>query len=273
MFRMITIDANWLASHLDCPDIVIIDARGIIPYRFRHIQNARPLGLEGVILVADNGANLVIDSPTAEKLFSSLGIDESKKVVVYGESIDPSAGRIVWTLMYHGHPDVKLLDISFSQWQKAGFPVTRELVPAQRQEEKAAAPIESGVGPPRFKSKVNPTIRAEADYIKTKQVDPNVLIIDARTPQEHFQARIPGSILDNWEEGIGQNGEMIKSKAELEKDFEEKGITRDKEIICYCHVGIRASHKYLQLKQAGYDRVKVYDGSIIDWAQRRNLLR
>jgi thiosulfate/3-mercaptopyruvate sulfurtransferase len=55
---MITIDANWLASHLDCQDIVIIDARGIIPFRFRHIQNARPLGLEGVILVADNGAKL-----------------------------------------------------------------------------------------------------------------------------------------------------------------------------------------------------------------------
>jgi len=66
---------------------------------------------------------------------------------------------------------------------------------------------------------------------------------------------------------------MIKSIAELEKDFEEKGITRDKEIICYCHAGIRASHKYLQLKQAGYDRVKVYDGSIIDWAQRHNLIR
>src|SRR2546430_9050012 len=227
---MITIDANWLSSHLDYPDLVIIDARGIMSYRFRHIKNAKPLGVESVVSVADNGANLVIDPSTAERLFSSLGIDDSKKVVVYGESVDPGSGRIVWTLMYHGHPNVKLLDIGFSQWQKAGFPVTRELVPAQRQDEKAAAPIESGVGPPQFKSIVNPTIRAEADYIKTKQVDPNVLIIDARTPQEHFQARIPGSMLDNWEEGIGQNGEMIKSKAELEKDFEEKGITRDKEI-------------------------------------------
>ena len=267
---MITIDANWLSSHLDYPDLVIIDARGILPYRFRHIKNAKPLGVESVILVADNGANLVIDPSTAEKLFSSLGIDDSKKVVVYGESVDPGAGRIVWTLMYHGHPNVKLLDIGFSQWQKTGFPVTREVIPAQKQEE---ITIGSRAGPLRFRSKINPTVRAEADYIKTKQRDPNVVIIDARTPQEHFQARIPGSILDNWEEGIGPDGEMIKSKAELEKDFEEKGITRDKEIICYCHVGIRASQKYLQLKQAGYDRVKVYDGSIVDWAQRRNPIR
>lgn len=267
---MITIDANWVSSHLNYPDLVIVDARGIVPYRLGHIKNAKPLGVESVILVADNGANLVIDPSIAEKLFSSLGIDDSKKVVVYGESVDPAAGRIVWTLMYHGHPNVKLLDIGFSQWQKAGFPVTREVIPAQRQEE---IPIGNRAGPLQFRSRINPTVRAEVDYIKTKQGDPNVVIIDARTPQEHFQARIPGSILDNWEEGIGLNGEMIKSKAELEKHFEAKGITRDKEIICYCHLGIRASQKYLQLKQAGIDRVKVYDGSIVDWAQRRNPIR
>jgi thiosulfate/3-mercaptopyruvate sulfurtransferase len=262
---MITINANWVSSHLDNPDLVIIDARGTMPYMSGHIKNAKPLDVESVILVADNGTKLVIDQSTAEKLFSSLGIDDSKKVVVYGESVDPAAGRIVWTLLYHGHPNVKLLDIGFNQWLKAGFPVTREVIPTQRQEE-----IQIGV---RFRSKINPTVRAEADYIKTKQFDPNVVIIDARTPQEHFQARIPGSILDNWEEGIGPEGEMIKSKAELEKDFEEKGITRNKEIICYCHLGIRASQKFLQFKQAGYDRVKVYDGSIVDWAQRRNPIR
>lgn len=259
----ITIDANSLASRLDDPNIVIIDAREIMAYRFRHIKNAKPLGVESVISIADNGANLVIDAPTAEQLFTSLEIDDSKKVVVYGESIDPSAARIVWTLMYHGHLNVRLLDIGFNQWRQRGYPVAREVVPAQR----------SSIGAPQFKSKINPTIRAEADYIKTKQIDSNVVIIDARTPQEHFQARIPGSILDSWEEGIGSGGEMIKSQAELKKDFEGQGISKDKEIICYCHLGTRASHKYLQLKQAGYDRVRLYDGSIIDWAQRRNPIR
>lgn len=265
----ITIDANWLASRLDDPNIVIIDAREIMAYRSRHIKNARRLGIESVISVADNGANLVIDAPTAEKVFSSVGIDDSKKVVVYGESTDPSAARIVWTLMYHGHLNVELLDIGFSQWQQRGYPVTRE---TQRQKGKESDASEGSISP-YFKSKINPIIRAEADYIKTKQNDSSVLIIDARTPQEHFQARIPGSILNSWEEGIGANGAMIRSKAELQKDFEEQGISKDKEIICYCHSGTRASHKYLQFKQAGYDRVRLYDGSIIDWAQRRNPIR
>ncbi|MGH9926707.1 MAG: rhodanese-like domain-containing protein [Nitrososphaeraceae archaeon] len=88
-----------------------------------------------------------------------------------------------------------------------------------------------------------------------------------------MQASIPDSILDNWEEGLGDNGEIMKSKEELERVFMEKQIPKDKEIICYCRSGARATHKYLQFKQAGYNNVKVYDGSIIDWAQRHNPLR
>jgi thiosulfate/3-mercaptopyruvate sulfurtransferase len=258
---MIIVDSKWFASHLDDPNLVIIDTRDNISYRFRHIKNARPLGVERVISVADNGANLVIDGSIAEEVFTELGIDNSKMVVVYGEYGDPSAARVVWTLMYHGHTNVKLLDIGFSQWQKAGLPTTRQ-IPTQK------------LSTSLFKSKINSTIRADAEIIKAKQGDPNVIIVDARTPQEHFQARIPGSILHNWEEGLDDDrGRVIKYKDELQKDFEQRGITKDKEIICYCHSGTRASHKYLQLKEAGFNNVRMYDGSIIDWAQRHNPLR
>ena len=66
---------------------------------------------------------------------------------------------------------------------------------------------------------------------------------------------------------------MMSSKKKLERDFMEKQIPKDKEIIWYCRSGARASHKYLQFKQADYNNVKVYDGSIIDWAQRHNPIR
>lgn len=258
---MIIVGSKWLASHLDDLNLVIIDTRDNITYRFRHIKNARPLGIERIISVADNGANLVVDGSIAERIFTELGIDDSKTVIVYGEYGDPSAARVVWTLMYHGHPNVKLLDIGFRQWHKAGLPTTRQ-IPTQK-------PSTS-----LFKSKINCTIRADAEIIKAKQSDPNVIIVDARTAQEHFQARIPGSILHNWEEGLDDDsGRVIRYKDELQKDFEQRGITKDKEIICYCHSGTRASHKYLQLKEAGFNNVRMYDGSIIDWAQRHNPLR
>jgi thiosulfate/3-mercaptopyruvate sulfurtransferase len=261
---IVTVDSKWLLSHLDDPNVIILDAREVMPYRFGHIKNALSLVVERVISVADNGANLVIDALTAEDFFSSLGIDGSKIVVVYGEYMDPSAARIAWTLMYHGHQNVKILDVGLNEWQKSGLPIIRQL-PSEKQSNENV----------HFKSKIDSTIRADADIIKAKQLQnhSSTVIVDARTPIEHMQARIPGSILDNWEEGLGPNGEMMKSKEELERDFEVKQISKDKEIICYCHSGARASHKYLQFKQAGYNNVKLYDGSIIDWAQRRNPIR
>ena len=256
----LTVDANWLLSRLEDADTVIIDCRGIMPYRFGHIKNAKPLALERVISVAENGANLVIYTKTAEEVFSELGIDSSKTVVLYGEFPDPSVARIAWTLIYHGQENVKLLEVPYSHWHELGLPITR-----QNQIRKPTAG--------RFVSSVNPAVRADAQMIREKKDYGGVIIVDARTPQEHFQARIPGSILLNWEEGLGDDGKMIKNKAELERVFERKQITKDKEIICYCHSGMRASHQYLQLKQAGFSNARMYDGSIIDWAQRRNPLR
>src|ERR687892_2717584 len=150
---MITVNSKWLLEHLEDPDLVIIDGRGIMPYRLGHIKNARYLGVEKVISLADNGANLVLDKSLAEELFSNLGIDDSKIVVVYGEFMDPSSARIAWTLMYHGHPNTKLLDIGFNMWQNEGLPISRDV------------PSHINI-PIQFKSKPNHSIRADSDMIK-----------------------------------------------------------------------------------------------------------
>jgi thiosulfate/3-mercaptopyruvate sulfurtransferase len=259
---MITVNSQWLSAHLDDPDVIIIDSRGNFPYKLGHVKNSRVLGVDRVISVSNNGANLVIDASTAEKMFSELGIDYSKTVVVYGEYMDPSAARIVWTLMYYGHSNTKLLDIDFSTFQRMWpLSVTTEI------------PNPASTNVDRFKPRANPTIRVDAEGVKARLDDPQVIIIDARTPQEHIQARIPGSRLHSWEDGLGADGQMMKSKEKLEEDFKASGIDKNKEIICYCHSGARSSHKFLQFKQAGFENVRMYDGSIIDWAQRRYPLR
>lgn len=69
---------RWLADHLQDSNLVVIDARGSIPYAYGHIPNSVPLGMEKVIKIANNGANEVIDAPVAEQLFGSLGVDDNK---------------------------------------------------------------------------------------------------------------------------------------------------------------------------------------------------
>jgi thiosulfate/3-mercaptopyruvate sulfurtransferase len=264
---MTVIDCDWLASNLDSNNLIIIDARGKFAHRFGHIENSLPLDIEQIIQIGNNGSHLVIEQQYAENIFSNLGINNSKTVVVYGDYPDPSVARMVWTLNYFGHEDVKLLDIGFAQWERLGLPVNKYKTLSK----KTNPSIEkSNI---KFIAKINPFIRADAEMIKEKQNNPDVVIVDARTPQEHFQARIPGSLLNNWENGLGDQGVMIKDKESLKKEFLEKGITQDKEVICYCHSGMRASHTYLQFKHAGFRKVRLYDGSIIDWAQRHNPLK
>jgi thiosulfate/3-mercaptopyruvate sulfurtransferase len=259
----IIVYADWLTSHIEDENLTIIDSRGIMPFRFSHIKNAIPMSVENVISIDENGSHLVIAPHVAEQIFTDMGIDDTKLVIVYGDYPDPSLARIVWTLIYFGHKNVKILDIGFENWVHMGYPITTD------HKSKNSA-TESNKG---FVARINATERADAQLIYEEKDKPETIIIDARSPQEHFQARIPGSILHNYEEGFGNNGKMIKDIEILRQDFEKIGITKDKQIICYCHAGIRAAHTYLQLKQAGFENVRLYDGSIIDWAKRKYPLR
>lgn len=265
---MVTVDTNWLVSHLNDDNIIILDTRGQIMYRFGHIKNSIPVSIDQFISIADNGSNLVLEQPAASKLFYKLGLHDKKIIIVYGEYQDPTAARIVWTSMYYGYSNVKLLNASYGSWVKSGLPIGKQEPLGTKIQHQSKTTNDDILNE---NIKVNQTIRADAQMIKEKQNDPNVIIIDARTPQEHFQARIPGSILNNWEDGL--NNDKIKDKEELLHDFSSNGINIDKEIICYCHSGMRAAHKYIQFRNAGFEKVRVYDGSIIDWAQRHNPLR
>ena len=71
-------------------------------------------------MLADNGANLVIESAVVEKVFGGLGIDDSKKVIVYGEQDDPSSARIARSIIYHSHTDVRCLTSDFRRGATRG---------------------------------------------------------------------------------------------------------------------------------------------------------
>ena len=62
----------------------------------------------------------------AEQIFTDMGINDTKLVIVYGDYPDPSLARIVWTLIYFGHKNVKILDIGFENWVRLGYPTTTD---------------------------------------------------------------------------------------------------------------------------------------------------
>ncbi len=243
---------QWLAEHYNDPDLVILDSRGNIPYSYAHIPNSQPLGIEKVVKTNQYGANLVIENDQAITLFGSLGIDESKTVIIYGDYLDPSAARISWTFLYFGHEKTKILDVGITAWQKKGLPITKDI------------PKPTIV---TFVPKVNSLIRIEAEELYKKLG--TVTIIDARSFQEFMAGRIQNAILFPFTDGIGEEGSLFKDKDELLRIFNEQQIPRDKELVCYCTLGHRAANVFTQLRLAGYENVKLYDGSFADWVGRR----
>jgi thiosulfate/3-mercaptopyruvate sulfurtransferase len=243
---------QWLNEHLNDANVVIVDTRPKVAYMYGHIPNSISLAVDQLISVSKHGAHLAPDPQSAAQLLGAMGIDHTKTVVVTGESMDPSVARVAWTLEYLGHQNTKLLDVGISTWQSLGLAVTRS---------------QKKLPQTQFVPKIKSEIRIQADELNG--LLGKTTILDARTPQEYFGGHIPNSMLCPFTDGIGQDGFLFEKKESLQNLFEQKQIPKDGEIICYCMHGHRASSLFLQLRIAGFERVRLYDGSFIDWHSRR----
>lgn len=246
------VSPDWLKENLSNPNIIILDTRPKTMFLYGHLENSQSLSIEQVIQFDQHGSNLVTDEKNIIELFSSLGIDGQKTVLIIGDSMDPSAARIAWTFLYFGHEKTLLLDSTISDLQRNGFELTKKLFTPQRVS---------------FIPKVNPSIRIEAENLKNN-LDAYT-ILDARTPQEFMGGHLPNSKLIPFTEGIGYGGKLFQDYDFLENLFSQNQISKNDQIVCYCMHGHRASSLFLQLKVAGFKNVKLYDGSFVEWQGRR----
>lgn len=246
------VSPDWLKEHLFDPDVVILDTRPKTMFLYGHIQKSQSLTLDQVIQFDQYGSNLVLDEKKTVDLFGSLGIDNSKTVILVGDSMDPSSARIAWTFLYFGHEKIFLLDSNVMSLQKNGFELTKKLFVSK---------------PTSFIPKILSKIRIDSDQLKENLN--NFVILDARTPQEFMGGHLPNSKLIPFTDGIAYDDRLFQNKDFLQNMFSENQIPKDSEIVCYCMHGHRASSLFLQLMIAGYDNIKLYDGSFVDWYGRR----
>ena len=215
-----------------------------------------------------NGVKSLVPTTTAfEALMEKFGITPETTVVTYAEDHNPYAARLAWTLRYHGHDKVLVLDGGYEKWSKEGHPTT--FFPTT-----AAQPSTYRVSTPG-------KARAEADYVLTQLGNPAVVVWDTRTPEEYNGTKvradrgghIPGATHLNWTQlqhevdGV----KVLKSESEIRELLADHGITSAQEVIAHCQTGIRSSYATLVLQGLGYTEVKNYDGSWIEWANNASL--
>jgi thiosulfate/3-mercaptopyruvate sulfurtransferase len=246
------VSPDWLKEHLSDLNLVILDTRPKTMFLYGHLPKSQSLSVEQVIQFDEFGSHLVIEQEKIIELFNNLGINENKTIVLVGDSMDPSTARIAWTLLYFGHEKTLLLDANASDLQKHGFELTR-----------LTSSVESTV----FTPKINSDMRIESNFLKDNLN--NFEILDARSPQEFMGGHLPKAKLIPFTEGISTDGKLFRDKESLETLFSQNQISKDKEIVCYCMHGHRASSLFLQLKIAGFEKIKLYDGSFVEWNGKR----
>ncbi|MDZ4340197.1 MAG: sulfurtransferase [candidate division NC10 bacterium] len=271
------IDTQEVADHLGDASIRLVDLRGKgaegqQEYANGHIPGAVYVNWQDLDDVAVNRKGLPMDQAKAEALFSRLGIDANTRVIAYDDSGGLWSARLFFVLEFFGHKNMAVLNGGLKKWQKEGRPLS---------------PVEPTIAPKKFVARPNPQLITTAEWVKDNLKNPGVCLIDARSPQEYQgkrthpakeqdpditrAGRIPGAASIDWTETINAQDHTFKSADELRTMFEKAGATKDREIVVYCRTGVRAAHDYFVARLLGYEKVRNYDGSWIDWGNRPEL--
>ncbi len=115
---------------------------------------------------------------------------------------------------------------------------------------------------------------ADKSHILAHLDDPDVVLLDARTPAEFSGANpgaqrgghIPGAVNMDWMAALDPvNNMRLKPAEELRGMLEGLGVAPDKEIITYCQTHRRSAHTFVVLKSLGYRRINGSPCSLSEW--------
>ena len=267
--------ADWLAEHIDDPEIQIIDARMAPPgqeqrdlnaeYQAGHIPGAVFFDIEAL---SDHTSPLPHMMPRAEAFavaMRELGVSSDKHLVVYDEGNLFSAPRAWWMLRTFGVEKVSIVAGGLEGWRRDGLPLEQGLPELPEGD---------------FDGRVDPLAIKRLTDVLLVSHEGSAQIVDAR-PAGRFNGQvaeprpglrsghIPGALNVPWTELV-INGEL-KTTDELNEIFARQGVDFERPIIASCGSGVTAAVVVLALTTLGVNGVSLYDGSWSEWGARTDL--
>lgn len=259
------IETEQLANLLGDPGLLIIDLSKASTHAHMHIPGAVPLDYGHIVSMKKPVGGLLPDEKTFSEALSAIGFTPEHHVVVYDDEGGGKACRLIWTFDAIGFTNYSLLNGGLHAWANEGRPLTKDQTP---------------LTPSQFQATIQhdaPGV-AKREYILEHLDDPQVALLDARSPAEYcgeqkFAMRaghIPGAVNIEWTLFMDQDNNLcLKPEAELRAMLEAAGFSRDKTVVAYCQTHHRSAHTYFVLKYLGYDALG-YEGSWSDWGNQSN---
>ena len=264
----VLVDTEWVANNPsnDTRKLVEVDYDPENAYRKGHIKDASLIWWKRDI--NDPVRRDIISKKQFEDLMSKNGIKSDTEVILYGDFNNWFAAFVFWVFKYYGHENLKIMNGGRKKWELENREYTTDEPQLQATEYKSAPPDE-GLRAYLF------DVWRSLDRIDSVMVDvrspkefTGEITAPPEYPMEHAQrgGHIPGANNIPWATAVNDADGTFKSVEELNQIYQPKGVTSDKDVICYCRIGERSSHTWFVLKYLlGYSKVRNYDGSWTEW--------
>lgn len=258
------IEPASLQACLADPAVLLVDLCDPARYAAGHIPGAVSLDYADLVRAEPPAMGLLPTEKQLSDVLSRLGLTTERQVIAYDNQGSGRAARLLWTLATLGHPQAALLNGGLDAWVASGG----SLETLNRRPARSAYWA-------RF---LSPAAIADRDYLLTRLGQPDVALLDVRTPAEYAGrdvraargGHIPGAVNLDWTEAMDSQ-RRFQPDAVLRELFEARGVTPDKEVIVYCQTHHRSAHTYWVLRHLGYPTVRGYPGSWSQWGNDPDL--
>lgn len=227
------VESDWLETHLDDANLVVVDCDQFDGYRRAHIKGAVGIREHHYIKHASyptdpNNYPLVADAEHVADLLGGMGVGNETTVVTYDGFGGLYAARFWWVLKHHGHTNVKVLNGGFNKWFDESRPMTTDVARPQRAS---------------FTAQENPDDICLIDHGVSQVGQPDTVFLDLRSDGEWTGktdrgnkrvGHVPGAVHLEWLNFVTRDKyQTIKPASELREMLEAVGVTPDKNVITY----------------------------------------
>lgn len=254
----------------------VVDVRPLDAYTEAHLPGARHVDARQLSAERNGVPGMLKPVGELAAMLSRAGVRPAAPTIIYGDMDSPAAitgaARLFWVLEYLGFDDVAILDGGITKWRAEGRPVETGPPPAPD------APEMEFVPRPRGR-----LLASRNDVLAFLRQGDGVLV-DTRVPEQYAglstrpfvkqAGHIPGARnvpLDTLFERNEAGDAAYYTMKTGDALREALAGTPGDPVITYCNTGHSSSVGYFAYRVAGFERIRMYDGSMAEWGNHPGL--
>ena len=252
----LVVEPAALAALIPDDRLLIVDLCRDETYRQYHLPGAVHISPSEIVSGERPAVGRLPPLDILKRLFSRIGYKPDLHIIAYDDEGGGWAGRFIWTLDVIGHQHSSYLNGGLIAWAGEKLPLTAE-VPQ--------------IEPTEVKFSIHDDVIAEKEDVLAAIDSDDVLVWDARSPEEYAGTRVvaqkgghvPGAINLDWLDLMDPDA-GLRLRNDLDELLAQRGLMAGKQIITHCQTHHRSGLAYLVGKILGLD-IRGYHGSWSEW--------